>query len=395
MPRPSNAILLDEIIDWTVDLRRFEQAAYNPVLALLKELELDLAERIALLSLDGEQSINLQRAERLLESTRRTIHTSYGGIAKASAGELLDVATFSQRFILDAFEKTFQADIIGVTLTPTDLRVLSSNTLIQNAPSAEWWARQEQDLTRRFAQEIRLGVAQGETNAQLVRRIRGRSTGRRLTIETTKGLKKTVHEFAGGVMDISTRDAKALVETSVQTISNEVLHKTYKNNTDVVEGVEALVTLDERTTIICIGLSGGAWDLVTGRPLPGSPRGEPFPGPPPWHWKCRSVLVPRTRSWNDLIEMSGGKRRKELERKVKPETRASMGGPTKLKGLTYEAWLKRQPENVQRRVLGADRFKLWKDDKINLSQLTSTDLKPIKVVDLKAGKGLPKAAPKK
>jgi hypothetical protein len=47
----------------------------------------------------------------------------------------------------------------------------------------------------------------------------------------------------------------------------------------VLQGVQAIVTLDARTSAICMARSGMAWDF-DGKPL-NDETGIDFPGPPP------------------------------------------------------------------------------------------------------------------
>jgi hypothetical protein len=46
--------------------------------------------------------------------------------------------------------------------------------LIQGAPSAEWWSRQSLDTSFKFSNAVRQGLAQSETNQQIIARIIGK-----------------------------------------------------------------------------------------------------------------------------------------------------------------------------------------------------------------------------
>lgn len=60
----------------------------------------------------------------------------------------------------------------------------------------------------------------------------------------------------------------------------------------VVAGVAAQVVVDDATSQICRGLVGGAWDASTGKPLQISAVSVDFPGPPPYHRSCRTMMTP-------------------------------------------------------------------------------------------------------
>jgi hypothetical protein len=187
-------------------------------------------------------------------------------------------------------------------------------------------------------------------------------------------------EFAGGIMDTGTRQAEALVRSSVQAVSNAANYETLKRNSDAVRGVQAVVTLDTRTSDICIARSSAVWDLETGNPISGT--SEKFPGPPPWHWNCRTFLVPYLYSWETLRrkDLPVGKHKKILE--IPPSTRASMNGQVAA-GTSYETWLKKQPKSVQLDKLGPTKYELWKSDKLTFTDLINQQGRPLTVSELK------------
>lgn len=113
----------------------------------------------------------------------------------------------------------------------------------------------------------------------------------------------------------ATRAAEGLALTSVQQVMADARMAAYQQNADLIKGVQQLSTLDGRTSPVCHGYDHSARAL-DGSPLSGL---KPLPtGGPPWHWRCRSVLVPITKSWEEL----GIKGMKEIP----PGTRASMDG---------------------------------------------------------------------
>lgn len=377
----ANDRIADRITAHAVQLHRFEARVRLQVLGILRGLREDLLDKIRRMDLEGvkRDSAKRARAEKLLKQTRETIRIAYGAANQELRSNLRDLARVEGESAVKLANAALKADVLTVALAPGDLRALANDLVVQGSPAYDWWRRQSEGLRMSFAREIRLGVAAGETTGDLVRRIRGRQAGREAVI--VNGRRRVVTRFAGGIMDTQTRQATALVRTSVQSLSNEVLTETYKANDDVVEGVVAIATLDGRTTEICMGRDGGAWDLKTGDPLPDSATSERYPGPPPWHFNCRTVLGPKTKSWDQLIDEAGGKVPRKLK-DVPPRTRASMDGQVPAK-LTYTDWLKQQPESFQRDVLGRGRYELWKDGKLkHLSQLTDQTGNPLDLEQL-------------
>ena len=108
-------------------------------------------------------------------------------------------------------------------------------------------------------------------------------------------------------------DAEALVRTSVMAVNNAARMTAYQNNPDVVRGVQALVTFDSRTTIICLGFGEGAmWDLDD-NPLPESTFQDVKPPGPPFHFNCRTTLIAVLRSGADILRRSGVQKRSQVK----------------------------------------------------------------------------------
>ncbi len=66
----------------------------------------------------------------------------------------------------------------------------------------------------------------------------------------------------------------------------------YFSRPSTVRGFAAHVLQDDRTSKFCQGLVGGVWDSKTGKALPESAVVFDFPGRPPYHPNCRTILFP-------------------------------------------------------------------------------------------------------
>ncbi len=183
---------------------------------------------------------------------------------------------------------------------------------------------------------------------------------------------------------MSSREAEALIRTSVQSVANAARQATLKANDDVIGGQTWLSVLDFRTSAECIALSGSSWDFD------GNPLGKTkirFPGPPPLHFACRSDLVPLMKSWEQLAKETGGnvelaRKMDRLEREFSGSKQASMGGPVDA-DLTYEDWLRRQDEEDQIKVLGCGKWELWQAGTIELSDLIDETGRPMTLKELR------------
>jgi hypothetical protein len=439
-------VIRDRFISHTVDLNRVKEHTREQVLVNLMTLDEDLQRQILQANISGTMRTDVQvgRMENLITQTKATIATAYGEAAAMLTNQLLEIADMEAQAVPAMMNTIFRTELMSTSFTRNDLIVLARDTLIEGAPTKDWWAKQTLDARTRFATQIRIGVLQGETNEQLVNRVLGRDQGARvitvqpprkavilggeeqgpvltinaakkdvvingatldngkvvidaennivtvngvkvkadkitvdgekLTRESLPAEKTIVPDFEGGVLDVSKREATALVRSSVQTVSNEVMQETFTQNEDVLDGWQALATLDLKTTPVCRARDGAAWDFK-GNPLPQSPVQIPSPGRPPWHWQCRTIGIPVVKSWDDLAGMTG-------IAEIPASTRSSMDGQISEK-ITYEEWLRGQSKERQLQVLGQAKWELWNDGKLTQAEMVDAQGNPLTVEQLK------------
>lgn len=172
---------------------------------------------------------------------------------------------------------------------------------------------------------VKIGVAQGKTNSQIITAIRG-----------TKA-----NQYTDGVLNVTRKGIDSTVRTVISQGVAIAKDELYKANNDVIGGVEWVSTLDRRTTSACRYLDGKLFRNGEG------PR-------PPIHYSCRSTVIPLTR----------------LSFKKK---RASESGEVD-GGVTYYEWLNNQPTSVQDQALGRTRGQLFRDGGLTLEQFSSLQL---------------------
>jgi len=365
-----------KFIAYAVDLSRFEEETVQRVLFFLKILEKELAQDIS----EGLGSAYSQAKLRALQSqTRATIVTAYNGAENALMEQVNELPMIEQTFIKNAVNSGVGADLLSVALTPEKLKGLTDRTLIRGAPSADWWKNESRKLQDKFMVEMQLGIARGESLDVLVRRIRGRSTGKKTGYKTKSGKQRYIMDFKGGIMDIQSRDAKALIRTSIQTISNSIRHKTFQANDDVIKGQAWLSTLDMRTTPYCQAMDGLEWDLKG----EGIGHSEPF-SPPPAHWNCRSCLVPVLKTWKELSRSKSPALQKKIakaESNIPPSTRASVGGQVSER-LTYQAWFDQQSREIQLEILGPGKLEVYKTGKLSFRDMVNQVGNPLTIPEL-------------
>lgn len=332
--------IADDLLAHNLDLLRLSASVRLDAIELLKALEKEL---VAKLSGGTLTEYSKAAADYLLASARAVIEKYYTDIGAASEQALAALPTIQANVVRAAL-----ADVgYGAALAPaTHFATALTDILIMGAPSAEWWSRQADDVVFKFAAVVRQGIVQGKTNGTIIKEVRESMSSNRA-------------------------NAAALVQTSVQTVANASLVETFKQNADVIDGMMQVSTLDSHTTDICVAYSGVSWDLDE------KPMGDvklPFNGGPPRHWNCRSVLVPITKSFDEL----------GLDSPEIPATqRASTDGPLPA-DMSFDAFLKRKGTAFQDKVLGKGRAELWRNGTITLPQLLDLKGNPLTLAELKA-----------
>lgn len=364
----------DRAIRFQLKMLQAEASVQNKIDLILRDLTVELKQTMEGLDptvVKGDAR-KAARVERLIDEAESVIQEHYKQMAKTLQAELIEVADVSQEMTKSIVNDVLKINLMSETLDFSTLKQLARDTLIDGAPSKTWWAKQGVDLQDRFAREIRKGMAAGESIGDMVRRIRG---------YTPRG-----KAYVPGIMDVTTREAAALVRTSVLTVSNSVRMETFRANSKVVRGVQWVSTLDSRTTLICRVLDGLTWDLEM-KPI-GHDR--PFPGPTA-HWGCRSTQIPLLNKWSDMLDDPVlAKKLDTLE--LDAGTRASIGGPVK-QTTNYESWLKGQSKEQQIEILGKARYDLWTNQKMSLSRMVDQRNNPKTLKEIRGSLGGKKGSP--
>lgn len=144
-------------------------------------------------------------------------------------------------------------------------KILKSSVLIDK-PWDAWWTNTAYGDVMRIANVVNAGVVQGLTIDEMVQQIMG-----------TKA-----RNYTDGVLSTNRAHARNLARTLCGGISNQAKDQFYRDNDDVVIGVEWLDTLDGRTCVSCASLSRKRWKTHDPHPVP------------PRHPSCRCVLIPVT-----------------------------------------------------------------------------------------------------
>jgi SPP1 gp7 family putative phage head morphogenesis protein len=361
-----NDTLVDRFVHHEVNLLRFEASQRQAITRSLRELELAI---IRQLERHATSPFTKARQQALLKAVQAAIQSSYKTILTEQKQTLVKLAAFETGQVRKLVNTSVGFSGMQVGVSETVLASMVKDDVVLGAPLRSFWEKQAGTLQQAFITQMRQGIFAGETKDQLIARVRG-----------TKA-----HNFEDGIMGSSRRGAETVVRTSAQSVLNDTRLETFKANDDVLQGMQALVTLDARTSDICMARSGMAWDF-DGQPL-NDETDIDFPGPPPWHPNCRTILVPLVKSVGQLI---GGKKGEAVDTRLAKEvkklpkaTQASMDGQVQ-KALTYDEWLSTKPTAFQEEVLGPSKYRLWKAGKISLRDLIDQRGRPLTLEELKS-----------
>ena len=169
-----NSQIVDLATGHSVNLARVEAGVRGQVLRHLRNLESDLVRQVRKVDPTKVRTAFQQaRLNALLQQTRGTIASAYGAIHKATRTEYRNIAKMESDMAREMINAPVGVDLASVALSPEMLKNISNGVLIAGAPSKEWWSGQSQSLQKRFTQQMRMGISQGETVGQLSRRVRG------------------------------------------------------------------------------------------------------------------------------------------------------------------------------------------------------------------------------
>lgn len=247
----------------------------------------------------------------------------------------------------------------------------------------DWFTGLRQADRRALTRALQLGLAQGESIPDIVKRVAG-----------TKA-----NNFSDGALSITRRNAEAVVRTGVNHVSNAARETVWDANADIIQALRWTSTLDGRTTPICQARDG-MLAPVGDKPLPEDAELlDPPDARPPAHVGCRSIMVAvidgmgvvGSRPYVMSTQRPGEREadfRAEARQTGEPigDIRARWAdeniGQVAAK-TTYNDWLKSQPAAFQDEVLGADRGELFRSGGVTLDQFVEPKSgKLIKLEDL-------------
>lgn len=331
------------------DVRQFENATIKKVFPLLQSARNESVALVQAMNLGELKTVKgkKRRAELFAQRSTKILDDNFTKLGNTVRSDAKRLARLEADFSADLLQKNV-GPTVAVVNSPLALTKETINQIVDLEPidgitHGKFISNLKVGTRLEMQKRIQIGMFNGESTAELVRRIRGTRAA---------GFKDGV--FGGQAR----RSIERTVRTTVNHVSNRARMEVYKSNDDITKGYEFVATLDERTTAICQSLDGKKFGYKdsAGRV-------------PPLHPQCRSTIIAIV-DWKKLgVEP--------------PEQgmRSSDGGEVSAKE-TYSSWLKQQSSAKQNRILGKTRAEMFRAGKITLDDLVRGDGRRLTLAEL-------------
>lgn len=358
----ANAALADAAVDHAVDLQRYSNGVIYRMIAVLNRADARLMAALteALMQFDAA-TFTVERLEALLHSVRAINAEAYAALDAALSQELRELAAVESA----ANAAQLRAALPSVVQLRFPVAAVSAEQVYAAAMSQPFQGRLLRDWARaleagrldQVKAAVRAGYMDGQTSAEIIRRVRGTRAGR----------------FEDGILSRPRREVATIVQTALSHTAQSARQASYDANADLVKAVRWVSTLDSRTSPMCAARDSKQY-TADGKH---KPIGHTIPwlqGPGRLHFNCRSVSVPVLRSWRELgidaDEMPAGQR-------------ASMDGAVPAE-MTYAQWFARQSAARQDEIVGPERGRLFRAGKVTFERFTDNRGRFLTLAQLRA-----------
>lgn len=336
--KTANEKLLDELIGHEVDLSRLSNAQVVLIIKILNskdaELRAALIEAIDNLGADLSAAAVDMALAAVLRLNRVVFVEVRQALDQTTDGLISYEITFQQGALRAVLPVAVQEAYPVVTPVFSQVKAIARARPFQGRLLREWMAGIESNRAAAVRDAVRAGVVEGRTTADIVRTVMG----------------TRAQNYADGILQKSRREVEAVVRSAVSHTAEAASDAAYEANSDIISHVEWLSTLDNRTSADCRIRDRLPYTLGTYKPI-----GHKIPwlaGPGRIHFCCRSTKLPILKSASKLGFSDSA-------------TRASMDGQVP-QSTTYAEWLARQSPARQDEILGPERGKLLRQDKLKL-----------------------------
>ena len=371
--RTANEIYLDAALRHQVDLRRYSSGEIKDIRAVLlqadRELVRLLRDRLSELGLPASRGDgSVQRLRALLKDVRIARKEALDIVRQRTEENLEDVGTIEAHHEVDMLEAAIPIRLELATVSVKRIHAIVKNSPFQGQILAKWFDQLDAGDQQRLERAITLGITNGETVDQIIRRVVGTRAA----------------SYQDGALSVTRRNAEAIVRTAVNHVSNAARQEVWDENSDILSGERWTATLDGRTSAYCRAMDGKVFRVGSG------PR-------PPGHFNCRSVMVAvlngiaivgerpyvvdtrrpgnRRTDFRKDAEAQAGSAWKGMSSAERNAATAKLRNAWAQKNIgrvpaatTYQQWLSNQDAAFQDKVLGQKKGRLFRQGGLQLDQ---------------------------
>ncbi len=344
LPQSVNELIADRAIRHTLFMERYKTSVVNEIIGMLnKTVEPALIAKLEKsLRKITRMSPNLIK---LFRENGELMRAEFRVMESKLYEHMRDFANAESQWQIATLKSATPIAFDFVAPSPKLLKTLITNAPMQGVLVKDWFGNLARETAFKVNQQIQLGIVEGEGIEKIVRRIKGTRAAR----------------YSDGILNISRHHLRAVVRSSVSHVAHTTRDEVYKENQDIIKGVQVILTLDTRTCLACVKIANGGKIY----PVDSAPH-------LPLHWSCRCTTAPVLKSWKEL----------GIKLKEAPEgTRASMNGQVP-EDMTYPAWLRKQPIEIQNEALGESRAKLFRSGRLKLNEFVDRNNRPLKLSEL-------------
>ncbi|ASN67375.1 putative head morphogenesis protein, partial [uncultured Caudovirales phage] len=244
--------LLEQVSRHSVLLERLKAGEVKKFESYLRRIDVHVRDQLTRKELT---TYSRSRLEEFLGRVGGKLLEIYKAFSDRMQSDLVDIAQYEAAFEGRSLAKALLIDAVmpadsllraAINTQPLQVAGVDGGKLLK--PFLSGWTRTESD---RVTNAIRMGVVQGQTNAEITQAIRGTAA----------------QNFTDGVLAVTNRSARAVVQTAVQHVAATARMETLKVNAEVVPGYRIVATLDRKTSVQCRSLDGRAYEMGKG-PVP-------------------------------------------------------------------------------------------------------------------------------
>lgn len=244
--------LFDYTVKQQIRTGRYASKVVRDIIGLLNKADAEILDKIS----RTEAPFSKARLQALLKEIRTTLTEIYSEAGNDIKQQMLDFAGVQAEATAAMLAIRLPVSYNIIQATAEQLKAIVDTAPVTVGPDKkllleEIFTSLAAGKEEAIRGSIRLGMVEGETTSEMVRRLKGTRAA----------------QYKDGVLEVSRRHAEAMVRTICNHTSNQAMQSTYKNNAEVVKGWTFVATLDGRTSISCASLSGSKWPVGQG-PIP-------------------------------------------------------------------------------------------------------------------------------